>query len=461
MLRRTIDATIHQDLQERVDDVRIEIQHLGPHFTLDKAQEHFESVYRDRDEGKWLQIRDQNGQWIYRSSRMAYFNVPLSFTHDHPATGDLSEFILGGHPVRALSIALFINDQRYTVETGISMNKPRILLHNFGICLLLLTPIVVVVAAAGGHLMSRKALAPVNRIAQEARRISDKNLDTRLPVSTTKDELSFLSITLNNMLARIDAGFRSVKDFTANASHELRTPLARIRTEAEIALLRPREVGEYREILEHMHQSSIEMSVLVDNLLTLARAEAGTEIFRLTPIDLQVIIAEIAQEWRPITERLSINLYTNFQHSTTNQEAVFVLGDRLSLLRILRIWLDNSCKFTAANGSITIEAVMNVSSATLAVIDDGIGIAPEHQKHIFNRFYRVKGDTSEQSVGAGLGLTLAEWIADQHKTHIIVDSVPGHGSRFQMCLPRVGNEVSALKPAVLDMIKSLPKSLTL
>jgi signal transduction histidine kinase len=452
MLRRTIDATVHQDLQERIDDISAQLRELGPHSSPDEMQKHFDTVYRSRDDGKWLEIAAQDGHWIYRSARMVSLNSSSTSPQAQLHTGVTTELIRGTRAVRVLSMPLSLNGRTYFVATGMSMNKPYALLHDFGIWLLLLTPAVVLMAAAGGHLMSRKALAPVNRIAHEARRITERNLDVRLPVSATMDELSYLSVTLNNMLTRIDVGFRSVRDFTANASHELRTPLARILTEIEIALLKPREPLEYQETLEHLHRDATETSGLIESLLTLARAEAGTAQLRLAPVDLPNLIRDVADEWNAIASRLSIDLNMALSPSPDDKEPITILGDRLSLLRLLRIFLDNACKFTAPGGVITISVILDQATVLLAVRDTGIGISPKYHRCIFDRFYKVDGDTGKQNSGAGLGLSLAAWIADQHKTSIVLDSALGHGSSFQISLRRVGNKDSSTNCSRWDSV---------
>jgi signal transduction histidine kinase len=443
MLRRTIDTTVLQDLDERNDDVRMQLRQLGQQADMAKVQAKFDAIYRYRDDGKWLQILDQDGHWIYRSPRMAALDSVLPLPQSLLKGGVVGEFTQGTRHVRTRSVPIDVYGHLYSVETGIAMNKSFVLLHTFGISLLLLTPVVLLVAGFGGHVMSRKALAPVADITREARRITERNLNTRLPVSPTEDELSHLSVTLNNMLTRIDTGFRSVRDFTANASHELRTPLALLRTEVEIALLRPRAAAEYRDSLEHMHRVVVDMSELIDTLLTIARADGGSEAMRMLPVDLRSLVADIVEEWSPIASRLSIRLEMCGLHSFDDDRSITILGDRLSILRLLRIWLDNACKFTAPEGAITIHLTPDHNSVLLAVEDTGIGIALEHQGQVFNRFYRVKGDTSRQRAGAGLGLSIAKWIADQHQTSISVDSDLGRGSRFQVRLVRVYDDLSA------------------
>ena len=456
MLRHTIETTLRQDLQERTDDIRIQLQHLGPHPSGDQAADAFDAIYRFRDDGKWLQILDENGRWIYRSPRMTNLRAPLAPPQALPHAGLVGMLDRGNRPVRTLSLPINVNGSGYSVETGISMNKPLVLLHDFGLGLLFLTPAVVFAAAAAGHLISRKALVPVGLITAEARRISDRNLDNRLPVSAAADELSQLSTTLNNMLARIDAGFRSVRDFTANASHELRAPLTCLRTEIEVALLRPRPASEYRDSLEHLHQVTLDMSTLIDSLLAIARSDAGTEVLSIAELDLRLLLDVIAEEWTPIANRLSIQFQIVGLPSIETH--LIILGDRLSLLRLMRIFLDNSFKFTPRGGTVTIAITPGEQDVLLAVQDNGPGIAQEHHAAIFNRFYRVRGDTSRQRVGAGLGLNLASWIAEQHNTAITLESSPGRGASFHISLPVSRQFLKRINSATPRYVNPLPRA---
>jgi signal transduction histidine kinase len=439
MLRYTSDATVHQDLRERVDDVREQLHQYGPDITPQQVQERFDAIYKYRDDGKWLQILDQDGRWIYRSSRMVSASASLALPSQIPSSGLISGFQQGLHRVRTLSSSITVYGHTYSVETGVSMKKPEALLQRFGLGLFLLTPAVLFAALIAGHVMSRKALAPVLVIANEARRITDKNLDARLPVYATQDEIAHLSTTLNNMLGRLDAGFRSVRDFTANASHELRTPLARLRTEVEIALLSPRSALEYRDTLEHIEDVAVDMTQLLDGLLMLARAEAGADGLRLSPVDLGELIDASIREFRPVAKHLSIELESKriVAGYVNDDQPIMVLADRTALMRLLRILLDNACKFTPARGTVAIAAAATPESILLSVEDSGIGIALHQQQRIFERFYRVRGDAGRPGSGSGLGLSMAASIAEQHQTSIQLKSAPGAGSRFEIGLARV------------------------
>ncbi len=439
MLRRTIDATLHQDFEERVDDIRAQLRQFSTQPSAVPMQARFDAIYRFRDDGKWLQVLAADGTWIYRSQRMIAANPPLALPASLPSGSSTgSEFRHGTRLVRTFSTVIALEGRMYSVELGASLNKQQVLLHQFGLELLILTPLVLLAALIAGHAMSRKALEPVSLIALEARRISDRNLDLRLPVPPTDDEISHLSATLNNMLARIDAGYRSVRDFTANASHELRTPLARLRTEVEVALLRPRTDEEYRDTLLHVQNSAEEMTRLTENLLALARTGSESPAIKLVPVDLWQLVLTASAEWSSITSHLHLSLRTervrDSRHSS--EEPVFVLGDHSLLLRLLRILLDNACKFTPAGGSIVVAVELSRTSATLKVQDSGIGIPGNEQHRIFERFYRVEADQDQRKSGSGLGLSLAAWIAAQHESTIHLESVVGSGSCFKLSLPR-------------------------
>ena len=431
MLRAAIDASLQQDLQERVDDVREQLNQLGAGVDPQESQRRFETIYKYRDDGKWLQIRDDQGQFLYRSHRMIAAGRIPALPQSLPVAGSASTFRQGTHRVRTFSASIFLKNRRYSVETGVSMNKSDALLRRFEIGLLILTPGIVLAALVAGHLLSRKALAPVTQIANEARRITDRNLLVRLPIYETNDEIAHLSATLNDMLGRIDKGFRSVRDFTANASHELRTPLARIRAEAEIALLSTRSAEEYRDSLEHLQGTATDMGEMLESLLALARADAGYDPMRFSTVNLDDLIESSMQEWLPVANRLSIRLQSAVAHTDGICERPnLVLGDPMALKRLLRIWLDNACKFTPPGGAITIAAEPMAKAVALTVTDTGIGISLDQQQRVFERFYRVQRDTARLHPGAGLGLSLAAWIAEQHKATIVLDSDAGKGTRI-------------------------------
>ena len=432
MLQKSVDETEFHDLQERADDAQVVLNHEDPRRSLQQLNQDLASIYNLKDDGKYLQVRDQDGNWIFRSKRMIAENPELPAPERLPKAGQIVEFHQGIHQVRTLAYPILVRGKRYAVQTGITLDKSIVLLSRFRTNLLLLTPIVIILAAAGGHAMSRKALMPVAALASEARRINDRNLDIRLPVPRARDEISDLSQTLNQMLGRIDRAFASVRAFTGNASHELRTPITLLRTELEVALHRPRTADEYRTTLVQLHEQTVRMTRLVENLLSLARADGGSEIIALAPFQLSVLLRHIEESWRTGMNQALVD----FQVKVPDEDT-FVLGDQSSIERLLSILLENASKYTPTGGSITLSTLADESKVVFSVLDTGIGISPEHKQRIFDRFFRVVSDRHSSLNGSGLGLALAKWIAERHATELIVESAPGHGSCFSFSLNRV------------------------
>ena len=429
MLRRSLVATEYHELQERAEDVQLLLTQLGPNATPEFLQQKFAEIYQVKDDGKYLQVLDQDGIWLYRSKRMIDEGLRPAAPGELSPQGTIVEFHQGTRYVRALAYPIHANGRAYSVQTGIAVNKSMVLLLAFGRQLLLLTPAVLILAAIGGHFMSRKALAPVAAIATEARRINDWNLDVRLPISGTEDEISHLSETLNQMLARVESGVRSIRDFTANAAHELRTPLALIRTEVEVSLSKPRAAGEYREACEQVQMETVRMTGLIDSLLILARADAGMEALHFESLDANKLALQVGEKWKTAMRVALLDF--NVQ---TAEEPAFVVGDLNGLQRLLTILLDNAVRYTRPGGKVDLRVAREDGRIIFTVQDTGIGIASEHRPKVFDRFYRVDRTRGGSSRGSGLGLALAKWIAEKHGGGISLESTVGKGSSFAFAL---------------------------
>jgi heavy metal sensor kinase len=438
MLGRSVDETEYHDLQERAEDVQLVLAHQDPGSSLQQVGDEFAAIYTFKDDGKYLQVRDEQGNWIFRSKRMMKQNPDLPAPEQLPKIGQIAEFHQGTRYVRTLAYPIVVRGKRYSVQTGIALNKSMVLLSSFRAKLMLLTPIVILLAAAGGHFMSRKALRPVAALAAEARRINDRHLDIRLPVPSAKDEISDLSRTLNQMLERIDKAFTSVRTFTGNASHELRTPISLLRTEIEVALFRPRDTEEYRAILGRLHEETMRMTSLVEDLLSLARADGGAETITLVPMRVNALFRQVAETWKNAMNQALLD----FRVELPADDAV-LLGDAQGIPRLLSILLENASKYTPPGGSVLLRAAVEGERVILSVRDTGIGIAPEHRARIFDRFYRATPAGEPASAGSGLGLALGKWIAERHGAKLCVESEPGCGTCFFFELKRTNPDLSA------------------
>jgi heavy metal sensor kinase len=431
MLQRSVDETEYHDLHERAEDVQLLLARQDHSQSIESLRAEFDSIYSIKDDGKWLQVKDQDGKWIYRSKRMIAENPELPSPDQIPARGVIAEFHQGTRYVRMLAYPIEVSGRRYSIQTGLALNKSMLLLSRFRTSLLSLTPVMIVLTALGGHWMSRKALQPIALLAAEARKITDRNLDTRLPVLSAKDEVSHLSETLNQMLGRIGKAFASVREFTGNASHELRTPIALLRAEIEVALIRPRTASEYKNTLLRLHEETLRMTSLVENLLSIARAEAGAETHSRIPIDARLLFERVCNTWQLPMERALIEFRTEIE-----PEDLTLLGDPTGISRLLSILLENAIKYTPPGGSVTLSARGSVEQICLSVRDTGTGISADDLPRIFDRFYRGSKSDPDAARGSGLGLALGKWIAERHGTRLMVDSETGRGSCFSFSLVR-------------------------
>jgi signal transduction histidine kinase len=220
-----------------------------------------------------------------------------------------------------------------------------------------------------------------------------------------------------------------VRQFTADASHELRTPVALIRTTAELALRRKREAEEYRTALEQIQAEAERMTQLTGDLLSLARADSSGLEMSFTDVELTEVARDIVSRMQPVAESKGIRLSASLP-----SEPVHVRGDEPAIRRLVMIMVDNALKHTPEDGVVTVAASRNGTGAMLSVRDTGEGIPAEALPHIFERFYRADPARTGSS-GSGLGLSIAQTIAQLHGTSIEVETAPGRGAQFSLSFP--------------------------
>ncbi|MBM3132737.1 MAG: two-component sensor histidine kinase, partial [Chloroflexi bacterium] len=231
------------------------------------------------------------------------------------------------------------------------------------------------------------------------------------------------------MIDRLERAFKRQQQFTGDASHELRTPLAVIQAEATLALQKEREAGEYRESLQTISEEAGHMASIIEKLLTLARADSGTEQLMFEEIDLGKLLTEIAADAEVLCQHKGLSFQLGEVPGLT------LKGDRARLRELFLNLLDNAIKYTPAGGTVSLSLREAERMATVDVRDTGLGIPPEHVPHIFERFYRVDKARSRAEGGAGLGLAICKHIAEIHGGRIEVQSEAGKGSTFSVRLP--------------------------
>lgn len=294
--------------------------------------------------------------------------------------------------------------------------------------LIIAIPLALALAAGGGIFLARRALEPVDKISQTAQEIEESDLSRRINVNT-KDELGRLAATLNEMIGRLERAFQRQKQFTSDASHELRTPLAVIEAESTLALQKERPSSDYQQSLEIISQESRQMSSLIDQLLTLARADAGKEQWNFTEIDLGKLISNLSTDVEVLCQEKGLS----FQLGQIQD--LVVKGDEARLRELFMNLLDNAIRYTPSPGTVSVSFRREGQMANIAITDTGIGIPAEDMPFIFERFYRVDKSRSRAEGGSGLGLAICRHIAEVHGGKIEVESQVGVGSTFSVWLP--------------------------
>jgi heavy metal sensor kinase len=304
------------------------------------------------------------------------------------------------------------------------------ILDAFSSGLLASAPLLFAVSSLGGYLLSRRALRPVDRITVTARSISIRNLSERLPNATSSDELHRLTETFNAMLERLESAVGQIKQFTADASHELRGPLSFVRTVAEVALRNPRIDTESREAFTDIVSEVAKSAVLLEDMLTLARADARSADAVLEALDVAPVLRNAYERALPIATERGLSLTCRIPAD----EAAWAIADELTLRRLFWILLDNAIKYTPAPGTIAVSLSSVNTDLLIEVSDTGVGIPAADLPFIFNRFYRADPSRG-QTEGSGLGLAIAKWIADLHGCTLSVFSEIDEGTTVLLRFP--------------------------
>ena len=434
-MQTSIFEAVDHDLRTRIQDVRQFLERqmkVGPGQLINEFRE--QSMLGVG--GSLLQVCGESGGVLYRSVRLSEY--PLGLEQPCLANARIAYATgrTGRSSLRIASQAVTVQGKRFTIHVAEPMHEFEESMERFQGMLLVASPLFLILASLGGFWMSRRALAPVDRITRDARLISISNLSRRLEVPRAKDELQRLTQTLNEMLDRIDKSVRRMVQFTADASHELRAPLTLIHTAAEFSLRRERKPEELLEAMRKVVRESERTASLVDNLLVLARADSGTDELRAAPVDLAGVAHNVYKQVVTLAKPKQIQVSIDVA-----DESVIVQGDDQALSRLMLILLDNAVKYTADGGQICFQVHLADSQAEVTVRDTGIGIAAADLPHIYDRFWRADKVRSRNLGGAGLGLSIAHWIVEQHGGEIGARSEMGKGSEFTVRLPSIQESI--------------------
>ncbi len=432
VMARALEDQIDRSLEEAAvaASQSLEEHRFGPFLLLDDLAQAFpELALLD----KFFQIFGPQGQVTLQSANIKTRNIPLSQTALQSSLQGRAVFetvrFRDEIPIRLLSYPIRHGQNLVNIlRVGMSLQPEKEMLARLVFVLLIGSPLAVVVSVLGGWFLAGRALRPVDDITLTAQRIAGGDLTQRIEI-TSKDEIGRLASTFNNMIGRLEASIRQIRQFSADASHELRTPLTITKGETELALRKPRSPEVYREALESNLEEIDRMSRIVEELMFLSRADLGEVHVASDPVQLDTLVQEIQMQAMVLGKEQQIA-------TTLGQvEPLRVSGDEWRLRELILNVVDNAVKYSLPRGTVELGLTQDRGMARVTVQDHGIGMTPEEQRLVFDRFYRTDAARAHAQKGTGLGLSICKWIAEAHHGTIEVTSTFGQGSRFTISLP--------------------------
>ena len=443
-VRMAIGQAAEHDLHLRLAGAEEFLRRHVPQSPPDRLRREIREHAGMRPGGELLQVGTDTGELLFQSEAMRQLGISLDqWRSVGPPSG--ATLSIRGTPVKLLTEWIVVDGRRYGLQVAEPMAQSFTVLRRFGWLLLGSIPALVILASIGGYAISGRALSPIHRITEDARSITADRLSKRLEVPRSHDEVRSLSLTLNAMIDRLEQAFLKIRHFTADASHELRTPVSLIRSTAEFALMAKRDEDTYRAALRDNLEEAERMTLLIEDMLTLARADSDEPALPLSETDLAGPLEEAFHQAMPFGAANRIQMRLELAG-----EPMKVRGDAAALRRLFLILIDNGVKYTLPGGWLSVTGKRCAAEIVVQVSDSGIGISAEDLPNIFERFYRADKAHSHKS-GAGLGLSIASCIVESHGAKIHVESEPGRGSAFTIRF----KSALTVKEAVVDGLDSL------
>jgi heavy metal sensor kinase len=383
---------------------------------------------------RFVEVLSPDGSVLYRNGRLEDRVLGgLPFAGEGVGGYSVrSERLADGTRVRMVSRMHSLDGRPILIRLGHTEEPLWSRLDEMLIASLFVLPLVLAAAGFAGYGLVRRALGPIEQMARRAQEITPQRLHERLPNDNADDELGQLARVFNETLARLEKAFEQLRRFTSDASHELRTPLAAIRSVGEVGLQKDGSRAEYRDIIGSMLEEVNRLTSLVDNLLTISRADAGSLQLQLVPIAMMDLAHEAAALFEVLVEEKSLNLVL------AGDEFATVQGDRLFLRQALVNVLHNAIKYSPLGGTISIRIRRLAGAVAVEIEDSGPGVPLEDRPKIFDRFYRVDKARWRESGGAGLGLSITKWVVEAHGGTIGLDDATERGCLFRIQFPHDG-----------------------
>lgn len=444
---QSLNDTVHHELHQSAAGLWGYLHFQAGVPTIAYDQNDPEQAYFIATAGKYFQIYDtDNGRLLLSSSGLKSVGGEISAA-DISAAAVMPRFYdrnVDGQEMRFRDALMYGPANRpYFLRVATSLAPLQETRSEFLRTFLVVIPVGILLTGAGGWWIAKLALRPVDAMRAAAHQITVAKLERQLPVRGVGDEMDRLAETFNEAFARIHNTVEQMRSFSSAIAHELRTPITVMRGEAEIALLQAKSTEEYRAVLGSQLEELEKLGGLVDDLLLLARAEAGELPVQAQLINLNEFSQKLCQHLEPLATARSLSL------QFVGTDEVFVDGDPRWLERAIFNLLDNALKFTPDGGLICLRISARDQSAVVEVTDNGVGIPPEAIQRVFDRFFRADKSRSRRIDGVGLGLTLAKTFVECHHGHIEVQSELGRGTTTRIYLPLTVNTASRMNSKTL------------
>lgn len=385
----------------------------------------------DIDQDAIVRILGPGKETVYVTPAFKRLVLPNMCTNA-PLHGNawLGTITANGQNTRIYSMPLQRNGKIFgLLQVGTPLSSLSATINSMAMELIFIAPLVLLLGAVGSYWLATRAFQPIERLIYTARTIKAGDLHQRVPVPETSDEIQHLALTFNEMLDSLEQQLARQRRFTADVSHELRTPVAAIRSMTDVALEQGPQEDEHTTILRNVNSQAERLGRLISDLLTLVRADDGHIAFEQEPVHLDRLATDVAETMQWLAEERGIRLQVRANPSA------LIVGDEARLMQLMMNLIDNALNYTGKGGQVTLSVDQKSANIYLQVSDTGLGIAPEHIKHIFERFYRTDTARSRATGGTGLGLAIVEWVVREHHGTIRVDSQPGQGTTFTVILP--------------------------
>ena len=393
--------------------------------------------------GVVMRVADDRGAIIYDSMPM-YLSIPKIQEHiqeqrEDPEWGDYIRDALLPPELKFVNFKNFwifytqrtviVDGHTYTLHFMRTITAEKVFLEELTQTIFYAGFAGVVISIICGFFLSRRLLKPLRSITATAKNIEIKDLSQRLKVEPTRDEIEELATTFNSMLERLQKGFEMQRQFVSDASHELRTPATVICGYSDMLSRWGKDDPQVmEECITAIHSEAINMQRLIEKLLFLARADQKRQVLHKERFSLKPLIADVTKNTQLVAPQHSVVCLANEDGS--------IFADELTIKQMLRIFLENSIKYTPDGGRITISSRRTADDMVVQLTDNGIGIAEDQQSKVFERFYRVdSARTKNETGGTGLGLSIASWIANAHGIKIELKSELGKGTAITLRIP--------------------------